>query len=642
MSDETSVELTPGYAETIESGRGSSISENSGGASTKRTTANPGSFDLSTEAKTFGEYELLEEIARGGMGVVYRARDQRLGREVALKVILSGQFASANDVRRFQMEAESAAGLDHPGIVPIYEIGEHDGHHFYTMKLVSGGSFANRMPDLRKDIRGFVLKMASVAEAVDYAHRRGILHRDLKPANLLFDDDDQPLVTDLGLAKNIQSESDLTGTGAIVGTPAYMPPEQASASKEITTSADVYALGAILYEGLVGTPPHQGESAVETLMMAAQGEIRLPSESDRKVDRTLERICMKCLSHDPTERYSSSGLLAKDLRAWHAGDTVSVRPKSFASAFGDVLTGHFRSALGAMVLGLLGGIALGVPCYSGLASRCFGDQMDDVWISGIGRIIPRMQLGDAWWLHPPEWTYQPATFVIAIIFTLMLGLLIEKLVRPSEIQQAIAFGLVAGLLMTIVQFTFYGIGAGFETFRSNGANDIKQLTAALMASEPDRADALQAIHKQYPEVAAKAESERSEFLGDMVSLEIMLSMPFVFVGCLLFCLTAAAVSCVVGAFHAHRVSHHGVGWANQLLRYGEVMIIFALIGVLMIVTFFYLLGMSEINSNTANPLVAVFVAIAVLFLATLPGLFLARWFVRWPVYGLLFVICAVL
>ena len=623
---ETDTEPSIRFAETLDS--------DSTPVSSESHAAKLVTFDLASNAKDFGGHELISEIARGGMGVVYRARDRKLGREVALKVILSGQFASANDVRRFHMEAESAASLDHPGIVPIYEIGEQDGHHFYTMKLVSGGSFAERMPELREDIRDFALKIASVAEAVDYAHRRGILHRDIKPANLLFDEDDRPLVTDLGLAKQIQSESDLTGTGAIVGTPAYMPPEQASASKEVTTSADVYAIGAILYEGLVGTPPHQGESAVQTLMMAAKGDVRRPSEINRKVDRTLELICMKCLALDPADRYESAGLLAKDLKAWQAGEPVSVRPKSFASSFNDVLASQFRSALGAMFLGLLGGLSLGIPCYCGIAAGFIGEEFDDIQLGGIGRLVPPMKIGEAWWLHPPEWIGRPPTFVCAFAFVCLLGWLIQKLVRPQDTRHAIALGLVAGLLMTIVQFMLFGTGVGFMQFQAKEAGTVHRLALASLGSEPSRKIAVQKLYEEFPEIKTVPLEEQGDMLTRHVALKFLLNIPYLFVLCLLICLTIAMISCVVGTFHAHRISNQGFGIANQFLRYSEVMIIFALIGVSMIFTIVYALGIST-NFNLD---IKVFAGIFAVFIATLPGLFLAPWYFRWPVYVAMFAI----
>ncbi|MEZ6088704.1 MAG: serine/threonine-protein kinase [Pirellulaceae bacterium] len=362
-------------------------------------------------SKVLGSYTIFGEIARGGMGVVYHARHQTLGREVALKLILSGGFASENDVRRFHLEAESAAALDHPGIVPIYEIGQQDGHHFFAMKLIKGGSLSDKMPRFREDERALVQLLASVADAIDYAHRRGILHRDLKPANILIDDEDKPIVTDLGLAKHTESDSNLTGTGAIVGTPAYMPPEQASASKEITTAVDIYALGAILYEGLTGRPPHQAESAVATLLQAAKGEVVPPSRLNPKVDRTLELICMKCLARDSAERYASAEQLKSDLVNWLAGGAVSVKPKALLAICGDLISDQLRSVVGAMLLGVIGGLALGVPLYSGFANQLFVRSGAPFNLNALATELSSSGIVEPWWLRPPKLFVTPLTLV---------------------------------------------------------------------------------------------------------------------------------------------------------------------------------------------------------------------------------------
>src|SRR5262249_51104910 len=211
--------------------------------------------------RRFGDYELLAELARGGMGVVYKARQLSANRVVALKMTLAGQFASATDLQRFRQEAEVAANLDHPSILPIYDVSAAEGQSYFTMKLVEGGSLADHLKQSpRTNVRGLVALLEQVARGVHYAHQRGILHRDLKPSNILLVDPDTPLIADFGLAKKVEADSSLTQSGAIVGTPSYMAPEQARGDKPITTAADTYSLGAILYEMLTGQPPFKGES----------------------------------------------------------------------------------------------------------------------------------------------------------------------------------------------------------------------------------------------------------------------------------------------------------------------------------------------------------------------------------------------
>ncbi|MFO0950721.1 MAG: serine/threonine-protein kinase [Isosphaeraceae bacterium] len=214
----------------------------------------------------FGDYELLDELGRGGMGVVYRARQVSLNRPVALKMIRSGVLADDAELRRFQNEAEAVAMLDHPGIVPVYEVGEHDGQRYFSMKLIEGRNAGERVRTLADDPRVVATLVAETAEAVHHAHLRGVLHRDLKPANVLVDADGRPHVTDFGLAKRVESDAEMTQTGAVLGTPAYMSPEQASGRRaSVTTAADVYGLGSILYALLTGRAPFGGDSVMETL-----------------------------------------------------------------------------------------------------------------------------------------------------------------------------------------------------------------------------------------------------------------------------------------------------------------------------------------------------------------------------------------
>ena len=268
-----------------------------------------------TTIRYFGDYEIIRELARGGMGVVFRARQVSLNRTVALKMILAGHLADDTDVKRFHTEAEAAANLDHPGIVPTYEVGQHDGQHFFSMGFVEGESLAHRMASSPLPPREAAALVAKVADAIDYAHQRGVIHRDLKPANILIDQNGNPRVTDFGLAKKVEADSSLTASGQIMGTPSYMPPEQAGGRRrQVGAAADIYSLGASLYALLTGRPPFQAATAMDTVFQVLSDDPVSPRRLNRSVPRDLEAIVLKCLRKNPGRRYESAGCLEDDSR----------------------------------------------------------------------------------------------------------------------------------------------------------------------------------------------------------------------------------------------------------------------------------------------------------------------------------------
>ena len=273
----------------------------------------------------FGDYVLTRELGRGGMGIVFEARQISLNRPVALKMLRADIFATAEERRRFQNEAEAVARLDHPHIVPIFEVGQHDGRPYFSMKLIGGPSLQERLVRGPLPGKAAARLVSIIARAIQHAHEHRILHRDLKPSNVLLDDQDQPHVADFGLAKHLGTDRGQTHTGAVLGTPSYMAPEQAAGRKDLTPATDVYGLGALLYELLTGRPPFRAETPLDTLGQVREREPVPPRLLNANVPRDLETICLKCLEKPPDRRYPSAGELAADLERFLAGERIVAR-----------------------------------------------------------------------------------------------------------------------------------------------------------------------------------------------------------------------------------------------------------------------------------------------------------------------------
>ncbi len=325
---------------------------------------------LTVSVRYFGDYELVREIARGGMGIVYEARQRSLNRPVALKMILAGRLATAAEVARFRREAEAAARLEHPGIVPIHEIGQHGDQHYFTMGLVDGQSLSAKLQERPLLPREAALLVRDVAIAVQFAHSRGVVHRDLKPSNILLGTSSgnspgelpySPRVTDFGLAKLARTDQSLTETGQILGTPSYMPPEQAAGlTDEIGPAADIYALGAVLYACLTGRPPFQSASALDTVKQVLERDPVSLRELDSTIPKDLETICLKCLEKSIPRRYATAQDVADELQRFLDGRPILARPVTSLERMGRWCRRNplVASLSAAVALSLLAGIAV--------------------------------------------------------------------------------------------------------------------------------------------------------------------------------------------------------------------------------------------------------------------------------------------
>ncbi|WP_439627036.1 protein kinase domain-containing protein [Gemmata sp.] len=469
-------------------------------------------------AEVVGEYELQCELAAGGMGVVYRARQRNLNRVVALKMLLPGRLTSDVGRARFRAEAEATAELDHPNIVPIFEVGEHAGRPFFTMKLIDGGTLADllrRSP--RPPLRDLVAAVAKVCRAVHFAHQRGILHRDLKPGNVLVDAAGEPFVADFGLAKRVGADDGLTATGALLGTPAYMAPEQAGDTGHgVTTLTDVYALGAILYEVLTGRPPFASRD-LGSLLAQIRGDAPVPPSSvGGEVPRDLELVCLKCLGKVPADRYASARELAEELDRWLRGEPVEVRAPGALARAAAWLRHNSRAAVWVSLIGVVWGVC-GPQLPIVLAT--LGTMMH-----GAADAAARFPGADPPWLLRVRWAVPPGAFVAVLAVSaalhLLVGMATHLATRSGDRDARLGWAAAAGLIAGVLAFTLYiGPAAVIATAVVPAIGDLDLLAeasarnappAGATGPTPDR------VLEQYPELAAVPERDRGRLLRGRV------------------------------------------------------------------------------------------------------------------------------
>ena len=415
-------------------------------------------------------YDLLRELGRGGMGVVYKAHDQKLKRTVALKMILNGEYASEDEMQRFQLEAEAVAKLQHPQFVQIYDVGEYDGRSFISLEYVDGGNLHQQIDGTPQNPKNSAHLVEMLARAMDVAHRQGIVHRDLKPANILLTGQGDPKITDFGLAKIMNENRGATRSGAVLGTPSYMSPEQAASKGDsIGPSADIYALGAILYHLMTGRPPFRAESELDTLIQVIEDQPVSPRRLNSTVPIDLEKIILKCLEKEPQHRYASAGKLADDLRRFQDGESISIRSVNLV----DKVTRSLQRSKHDMDLRAWGSMLHWIAGIVFLAEvGIFFHTLDGPpyhWQSGaLVRIVQVILLAIVLWAYRDKWSVsmgsverQMLSIWIAFFLSCWLCLVVAFLMATTkapldQIKLYPHFAILSGLIYFVIGSNYWG------------------------------------------------------------------------------------------------------------------------------------------------------------------------------------------
>jgi serine/threonine-protein kinase len=379
-----------------------------------------------TDLPRVSGYEMIQELGRGGMGVVFKARQVQLNRIVAVKMVLAGVLPTPEEMQRFRTEAEATAALRHPHIVGVHEVGQTEFGPYYCMDYIGGVSLAQRLASGPLPGKTAARYLVAIARAMQHAHECGVLHRDIKPANILLDANDQPHVSDFGLAKRLDMDSGQTRTGAIMGTPSYMAPEQAAGHKTLTAAVDVYSLGAVLYEMITGRPPFRAANPLDTVMQVLDRQPAPPRLLNASVDRDLEIMALKCLEKDPRRRYPSAGALAADLEKYLAGEAISIGGFSWCARFASLLDrSHFDVQFGSFARLFLALALLMLVTETAVNTAFLLDGSE--WVGLLFQSMRLVLFGGLFWWFRPGGSLSPSSSAERLLWSLTLGYIIASI-----------------------------------------------------------------------------------------------------------------------------------------------------------------------------------------------------------------------